>query len=509
MDLIQILKERVIPVVLDQDVLNQDLNQQDVNITNEKRGVLSLFFPILLIILRAKPQLIESLQNNLNPRLSDIFQQDTQSKQNLIQSIQHSLPHDQVENLLDRSIAPTLNVLEDLAGSRQPEEIVRYLDQNRETIRGTLPIWSLPILGAMGINYDHIKPLSNPTATTAHVENQKKVEPEKKKGGFLLPLIILLIIALIIAFLWRSCQDKNQKIDSAQVTSNADQELAFFQLNTDKSGQLDLCKARIGNPTFIQILQQDIKQLFKHPLGCEVDSSNKFRSELVNQSALSEVLKRVQGVPNISLIWTGSEISIQGPDIDAVKKLAEQIKPLVPEVSVVFQAVSSLNQQSNANEQKTIDDSILKAETALNQIDKEKAQPEDIAKALNLQIINFAFSSVEIPEVNKSVLDKAAVLINEVDNVHLNIKGYTDSVGSAEVNKKMSKSRAEAVMNYLLSKGVDQTKLTAEGYGQEHPVADNSTPEGQFKNRRIEFEVVNTKTGTKREVGTNGIEKKD
>ncbi|NHB57072.1 OmpA family protein [Acinetobacter sp. 194] len=508
MDLIQILKERVIPVVLKQDLSNQDFNQQDATITNEKQSVLSLFFPILLIILRAKPKLIESLQHNLNPRLSDLFQQDTQSKQQLIQSIQHSLPYDQVENLLDRSIAPTLNVLEDLAGSREPDDIARFLDRSRETIRGTLPIWSLPILGAMGIHYDNLKPLTDPTVKTVPVE-KAHAEPEKKKGGFLLPLIALLILALIVAFLWRSCQEKNQKIDHTQVAPNADQELAFFQLSTDKSGNLDTCKARIGNPTFTQILQQDIKQLFKHPMGCEVDSSNKFRSELVDQAALPEVLKLIQGVPHINLVWTGAEISIQGPDTDTVKKLAEKIKPLVPEVNVVFQAVSSLNQQTIANEQKVIDESVRKAESALNQIDREKVQPVDIAKALNLQIINFAFSSAEIPDVNKSVLDKAAVLIKEVDNVHLKVKGYTDSVGTAEVNNKLSNLRAEAVVNYLVSKGVDKSKLTAVGYGQEQPVADNTTPEGQFKNRRIEFEVVNTETGVKREVGSNGIEKKN
>ena len=54
--------------------------------------------------------------------------------------------------------------------------------------------------------------------------------------------------------------------------------------------------------------------------------------------------------------------------------------------------------------------------------------------------------------------------------------------------------------DYLVSKGVDPSKLNAVGFGQENPIADNTTDEGKFKNRRIEFEVTNTETGVQREV---------
>ena len=69
----------------------------------------------------------------------------------------------------------------------------------------------------------------------------------------------------------------------------------------------------------------------------------------------------------------------------------------------------------------------------------------------------------------------------------------------------MSLKRAEAIKNYLVAKGDDPAQLKAEGYGQEQPKADNSTPEGQFQNRRIEFEVLNTETGKVREVTNQGV----
>jgi len=61
------------------------------------------------------------------------------------------------------------------------------------------------------------------------------------------------------------------------------------------------------------------------------------------------------------------------------------------------------------------------------------------------------------------------------------------------------------VVDYLIFKGVDPAQLRAIGYGQEKPIADNQTDEGKFKNRRIEFEVLNTDSGVVREVDDRGV----
>ena len=82
-------------------------------------------------------------------------------------------------------------------------------------------------------------------------------------------------------------------------------------------------------------------------------------------------------------------------------------------------------------------------------------------------------------------------------------------MGHADYNKQLSQKRAQSVLDYLVAKGVSQAQLHAEGFGQDQPVADNQTPEGQFKNRRIAFEVLNTATGTTREVGQEGVKIKN
>jgi outer membrane protein OmpA-like peptidoglycan-associated protein len=71
----------------------------------------------------------------------------------------------------------------------------------------------------------------------------------------------------------------------------------------------------------------------------------------------------------------------------------------------------------------------------------------------------------------------------------LDINGHTDNVGDSNKNKTLSQNRANAVMNYLVSKGVASNRLKATGFGDTMPVGDNKTTAGKAKNRRVEFKV--------------------
>ena len=70
------------------------------------------------------------------------------------------------------------------------------------------------------------------------------------------------------------------------------------------------------------------------------------------------------------------------------------------------------------------------------------------------------------------------------------MQGYTDNTGSATTNTALSEKRAEAVVNYLVHKGISKSRLSHKGFGDAKPVGDNSTEEGRKKNRRVEFIVV-------------------
>lgn len=105
----------------------------------------------------------------------------------------------------------------------------------------------------------------------------------------------------------------------------------------------------------------------------------------------------------------------------------------------------------------------------------------------NYENVQFVSSSAELTSKAKTELDKLAAILNEHDKLGVNIDGYTDNTGKPENNLKLSKDRAEAVKKYLTSKGISSDRLSANGYGQEKPVADNKTAEGRSKNRRVEF----------------------
>ena len=115
---------------------------------------------------------------------------------------------------------------------------------------------------------------------------------------------------------------------------------------------------------------------------------------------------------------------------------------------------------------------------------------DDLVKALNLMIIHFDTGSARISADSLDVLKKAATAIKQAPaGTKIEVSGHTDNTGNAASNQKLSQARAEAVSKQLAGDGVDAGTLTSKGYGQDKPVADNSTDEGRAKNRRIEFTV--------------------
>lgn len=87
-------------------------------------------------------------------------------------------------------------------------------------------------------------------------------------------------------------------------------------------------------------------------------------------------------------------------------------------------------------------------------------------------------------------LDKLARLLLDNEKIHIEVSGHTDNQGSASLNKRLSKSRAESVRNYLREKGVDAARMKSEGYGYDRPIESNDTAAGRAANRRVEIEVI-------------------
>jgi OmpA-OmpF porin, OOP family len=105
-------------------------------------------------------------------------------------------------------------------------------------------------------------------------------------------------------------------------------------------------------------------------------------------------------------------------------------------------------------------------------------------------------------DVNKAIVKpegkaKMDDLVGKIKDINLEViiaVGHTDSDGSDAANQKLSVRRSEAVKAYLVSKGIESNRIYTEGKGEKQPVADNKTKEGKAKNRRVEIEVVGTRT---------------
>ena len=105
--------------------------------------------------------------------------------------------------------------------------------------------------------------------------------------------------------------------------------------------------------------------------------------------------------------------------------------------------------------------------------------------------IKFKSGRSSIDPESFAVLDQTVVVLGEYGDLKLEIGGHTDSVGSARLNQRLSQRRAQAVLEYLVNKGVERSRLSAVGYGEAQPTASNQTSGGRAENRRIEFKLVN------------------
>ena len=103
--------------------------------------------------------------------------------------------------------------------------------------------------------------------------------------------------------------------------------------------------------------------------------------------------------------------------------------------------------------------------------------------------LNILFETGKSKIQNESlpIIDQVYQLMKLDLTLKISVEGHTDNVGDAASNKKLSTDRAKSVMDALIVKGIDKTRLSYIGWGQEKPVADNRTDEGKSKNRRVEI----------------------
>jgi len=101
--------------------------------------------------------------------------------------------------------------------------------------------------------------------------------------------------------------------------------------------------------------------------------------------------------------------------------------------------------------------------------------------------ILFEVNSASLNSSSQGNLSQAASVLSEYNKTAIIAQGHTDASGSEEYNQDLSERRARSVANYLVAQGIDGTRISALGYGEQHPVASNDSPSGRELNRRVDL----------------------
>ncbi|TVQ17009.1 MAG: hypothetical protein EA361_03240 [Bacteroidetes bacterium] len=114
----------------------------------------------------------------------------------------------------------------------------------------------------------------------------------------------------------------------------------------------------------------------------------------------------------------------------------------------------------------------------------------EVGESIVLNNIFFDTGAARLRPESYAELGILYKLLFDNPSLKIEISGHTDNVGSAAVNQRLSGQRAQAVVEFLIERGIDRERLTYKGYGFDRPIAPNDTPEGRQMNRRTEFEIV-------------------
>lgn len=121
---------------------------------------------------------------------------------------------------------------------------------------------------------------------------------------------------------------------------------------------------------------------------------------------------------------------------------------------------------------------------------KVALQPISAGEMITLKNIFFATGSDAILTVSEPELDKVVELMKKNPNMKIKVNGHTDNIGTDADNLKLSNSRGLSVKNYFISKGINEARITYQGYGESKPIDNNNTENGRANNRRTEIEII-------------------
>lgn len=408
----------------------------------------------------------------------DIATPNTQGLYDAI-ATQENLPVATVTGLANDALPKAYAHIKSTAGTKT---FPAYLASERDGLIGTLPAGVLPLLPAGLIAVG---------APVARPDNGVLVKEEKEGGSAmkaLLPIIGALILAGLAWALLKGCQKEPTPVATPVTTTTetvapmtmAPATLAVALNNTGDA--IFACDSDVGNMALGEQIRAAMNGIFPADT-CRFDVSSTVANDMPALQYVPQILQFMKGVPDATVSIVGTDVLLNASDPAALETLIANVKGALP-------ANFNVAAEPVLVEADVIVASNAAAAAALAAL-TDQSTIDELVHALNLQVINFAVDSAEIPDENKAILDTAAERLKMLPDAHLKITGHTDNTASHAYNKELSERRAQAVHDYLVSKGVSDEKLDTFGASFDEPVASNATEQGRFRNRRIEFTLLN------------------
>jgi outer membrane protein OmpA-like peptidoglycan-associated protein len=116
--------------------------------------------------------------------------------------------------------------------------------------------------------------------------------------------------------------------------------------------------------------------------------------------------------------------------------------------------------------------------------------PVEVGQIVRLNNVFFDFDMTDLRPESFPELDRVVEFMNENPKVEIQIEGHTDAKGADDYNLRLSGGRILSVEQYLVSKGIADSRIVTKSYGESVPIADNETEEGRQQNRRVEFKIL-------------------
>ncbi|QMU62273.1 MAG: OmpA family protein [Gammaproteobacteria bacterium] len=220
---------------------------------------------------------------------------------------------------------------------------------------------------------------------------------------------------------------------------------------------------------------------------CIYNNSSRIQIDI---DARTRAVLTEHGLDNITVGTDGREIVLTGlVSNEVVRRQAEEYARKVYGVRTVDNKLSVAAPEPVVEPDKNPEPVKKVIQQPKLEVLPEFTCQQDFNALLSSNGIHFATNSADIDPSSNRLLNDLIEVANQCPEAKIEIGGHTDSSGSNAHNLRLSQARASSVMDYLAANEIDAIRLTAVGYGENNPIADNESDEGKAKNRRIEFNV--------------------